>query len=103
MRYPEPILTTETAGDGVLVTARYETPETARMTESLRGLAAGAIGLAFVVLGVIVHGRTFHDWLSGPAILSAALIVVGSFFAAQIMARHLFQHRFFLRTLTDAQ
>lgn len=103
MRYPEPILTAEAAGDGVRVTARYETPETARMMESLRGLAAGAIWLALVVAGFALHVRNFNDWLSGSAILSTALIVIASFFVAQILSRYLLQRRFFLRALTDAQ
>lgn len=102
MRYPEPILTTEAAGDGVRVTARYESPETARMMESLRRLSSGAIGLCFVLAGFAIHGRTFNDWLSGQAILSAALIVITSFFVAQLLARALHQRRFFLRALTDA-
>jgi hypothetical protein len=103
MHYPKPVLTTEPEGDGVRVTARYETPETARMIESLRALAAGAIGLALLVLGIGVHGRTFADWLSGPAILSAALIVIISVFAAKIAAQRLYRHRFFLRGVMDAR
>ena len=102
MSYPEPILTTEAAGDGVKLTARYETPETARTMESLRALAAGAIGLTLVMAGFALHGRTFNDWLSGPAILSVSLIIIASYFAAQLLARALYRRRFFLRPWTDA-
>jgi multisubunit Na+/H+ antiporter MnhG subunit len=103
MNYPEPILTTEPAGDGMTFTARYETPETARMMDSLRGLSAGTVGLAMLLAGFALHGRNFHDWLIGPAILSAALIIIASYFAAQLLARALYGRRFFLRSWTDAR
>lgn len=103
MHYPEPILTTEAAGDGVTVTARYESPETVRMMDSLRGIAAGAIGLSFMLVGFATYSRTFEDWLSGPAIVSAALIIIASYFIAQLLARALHQRRFFLRQWTDTR
>lgn len=99
MTYPEPILTTDSTRDGFRVTARYETPETARMMASLRAMTAGAILVAGTLSALWVLSRL---GLSNKVwTLAVAISAIGSFAAGQALAGVLHRRRFFARAFTD--
>ncbi len=96
----EPILATTETDDGVRITARYETPEVARLMRSLGALMAGSSFAVLVTLALwIINRAHLHD--NGVWLLSIA----GAIVAAMLMSRKLsaiFHARRFLRSLTYA-
>jgi hypothetical protein len=101
MRYPEPILTTDSIGDAARVTARYETPEIARMMASLRSLTAGLnfVGLAASALWALSRQSLSNEvWVLGITVSTIAAYAL-----ALATADALFRRRFFARALTDTK
>lgn len=101
MRFPEPRLNTRDAGDGVLVTARFETPETARMMESLRGITFVVIALATGPTGIWLADRAGFLTGSQSLVLAVTSLVIAAVLVARIGAEICLRHRFWLRRLTD--
>lgn len=100
MQFPEPVLSTELVGKATRVTARYETPETARMVLSLRMMTAGvsSVGLATAALRVLSHVAPSNQaWLIGATLSIIAACAIG-----QTLADALHRCRFLARRLTDA-
>ncbi len=101
MRFPEPVITTTRTARGLRVTARYETPEIARLSESvaanvMRGLTGmGLIGCWAGLSWLVLDART---WI-------AAMIVgtIAAFMLAQAAGKLAYRHRFWARRISDAR
>jgi hypothetical protein len=101
MRSPEPFLTTTLHGALTRVTARHESPETARMMESMRALTIGMsfVGLAVLALCLINRATpTNAMWL---VLLSGSLVAAMA--SAVAIGDALHARRFGLRRETDTR
>jgi len=103
MQADEPVLLSVADGGDIIVEARFETPETARLLESARGLVAGTIGFGVAIGGYRILSRAFADRLDGAIVLGCALLLVAAYAIGQAAGNELFRRRFFLRRLTDAR
>ncbi len=101
MRWNDPRITAAPHGNAIHVTSRFETPETLRMLASLRDALTWTVTASTALTAYGVHGRHFVDWMSGPAMVTAALIAIGAFLAGQVPATALYRRRFYLRAVTD--
>jgi hypothetical protein len=101
MRFPEPRLDTRDDGDGVLVTARFETPEMARLMESLRGITFVVVALATGASGIWLADRAGFLTDSASLVLAVTSLVVAAVLVARIGAGICHHRRFWLRRLTD--
>lgn len=101
MRFPEPVITTTKTERGHRVTARYETPELARLNESIAAIvmvgstAMGLIGCWAGLSWLVLDARS---WI-------AAMIVgtIAAFMLAQSAGKLAYRHRFWARRISDAR
>ena len=101
MHRAEPALSTRRDGDGITVTARYETPEGLRMVRSLQTATAVALSaLGIVAAGLVLdsHPAGLDGARRAVLFFVAAAGVVGSAFKVAAM---LADRRFGLRPITD--
>jgi hypothetical protein len=103
MRYPDPVIKIEPLSDGVMVSARYESPEIARAMLSLRGLCFMAIWATLSggsVWAIVAAGSA---WSSSFWLLALALVTIFGFGIAHWLADQLLNQRFLLGTLLHRQ
>lgn len=101
MRYPEPMITTRTVGALVRITARYESPETGRLMESLRAMMAVACFVGLSIGAALILSRqaaiSNQVWL-----VSLVASIVLAWLVSCAVADALHDHRFGIRRWSDS-